>query len=144
MALDEVLAREVGAGHRPPTLRIWEWSAPGVVIGSFQSLRNEVDVAEASRRGITVVRRISGGGAMFIEPGSPGQPHRTCRASRAGGDRIRAVLQPPASRAGVAARPHVGRAVDLVLRLYLSTRERPLACGQGSTPACGRNRRLPA
>lgn len=68
MALDEVLAREVGAGRRPPTLRIWEWSAPAVVIGSFQSLGDEVDTAEASRRGITVVRRISGGGAMFIEP----------------------------------------------------------------------------
>jgi len=68
MALDEVLAREVAAGRRPPTLRIWEWSAPAVVIGSFQSLRNEVDTAEASRLGITVVRRISGGGAMFIEP----------------------------------------------------------------------------
>jgi lipoate---protein ligase len=70
MALDEVLAREVGVGRRPPTLRIWEWSAPAVVIGSFQSLRDEVDVAEASRLGMTVVRRISGGGAMFIEPGS--------------------------------------------------------------------------
>ena len=34
MALDEVLAREVGAGRRPPTLRTWEWSAPAVVIGS--------------------------------------------------------------------------------------------------------------
>ncbi|HEU5418052.1 MAG TPA: biotin/lipoate A/B protein ligase family protein [Streptosporangiaceae bacterium] len=70
MALDEVLAREVAAGRRPPTLRIWEWSAPAVVVGSFQSLRNEVDMAEASRLGITVVRRISGGGAMFIEPGN--------------------------------------------------------------------------
>jgi lipoate-protein ligase A len=70
MALDEVLAREVAAGRRPPTLRIWEWSAPAVVIGSFQSLRNEVDTEEASRLGFTVVRRISGGGAMFIEPAS--------------------------------------------------------------------------
>jgi len=70
MALDEVLAREVSAGRRPPTLRIWEWSAPAVVIGSFQSLRNEVDAAEARRLGMTVVRRISGGGAMFIEPGN--------------------------------------------------------------------------
>lgn len=69
MALDEVLAREVAAGRRPPTLRIWEWSAPAVVIGSFQSLRNEVDAVEAAVRGMTVVRRISGGGAMFVEPG---------------------------------------------------------------------------
>ncbi|HEY3438166.1 MAG TPA: biotin/lipoate A/B protein ligase family protein, partial [Actinotalea sp.] len=43
---------------------------PAVVIGSFQSLRNEVDPEGAERHGITVVRRISGGGAMFIEPGN--------------------------------------------------------------------------
>ncbi|NTW38946.1 MAG: lipoate--protein ligase family protein [Cellulomonadaceae bacterium] len=70
MALDEVLAEAVGAGTRGPTLRIWEWGAPAVVIGSFQSLRNEVDADGAERHGITVVRRISGGGAMFIEPGN--------------------------------------------------------------------------
>ncbi|MER7764866.1 biotin/lipoate A/B protein ligase family protein [Streptomyces sp. NPDC097619] len=70
MALDEVLTTEVAEGRRPPTLRIWEWAAPAVVIGSFQSLRNEVDAEGARRHGITVVRRISGGGAMFIEPGN--------------------------------------------------------------------------
>ncbi|MET9426583.1 lipoate--protein ligase family protein [Streptomyces sp. NPDC003036] len=70
MALDEVLTAEVAAGRRPPTLRVWEWGAPAVVIGSFQSLRNEVDAEAAERHGITVVRRISGGGAMFIEPGN--------------------------------------------------------------------------
>ena len=70
MALDEVLTHEVGAGRRVPTLRIWEWAAPAVVIGRFQSLRNEVDTAAAQRHGIEVVRRVSGGGAMFIEPGN--------------------------------------------------------------------------
>lgn len=70
MALDEVLADEVGSGRRPPTLRVWEWASPAVVIGSFQSLRNEVDTDGAIRHGIEVVRRISGGGAMFIEPGN--------------------------------------------------------------------------
>jgi lipoate-protein ligase A len=70
MALDEVLTHEVGAGHRPPTLRIWEWASPAVVIGRFQSLRNEVDGEAARRHGIEVVRRVSGGGAMFIEPGN--------------------------------------------------------------------------
>ncbi len=70
MALDEVVTAEVAAGRRPPTLRVWEWAAPAVVIGSFQSLRNEVDPEGAERHGIQVVRRISGGGAMFIEPGN--------------------------------------------------------------------------
>ena len=70
MALDEVLAIEVGEGRRKPTLRIWEWTEPAVVIGSFQSLRNEVDAEQAEAHGFTVVRRISGGGAMFMEAGS--------------------------------------------------------------------------
>ena len=67
MALDQVLTEQVAAGRRPPTLRVWEWDSPAVIIGSFQSLRNEVDPEGAARHGVTVVRRISGGGAMFVE-----------------------------------------------------------------------------
>jgi lipoate-protein ligase A len=70
MALDQVLAEEVGEGRRGPTLRIWEWDQPAVVIGSFQSVKNEVDLENAKRYGFSVVRRISGGGAMFMEAGS--------------------------------------------------------------------------
>jgi lipoate-protein ligase A len=70
MAIDQVLTEEVAAGRRAPTLRVWEWASPAVVIGSFQSLRNEVDAGQAGRLGITVVRRISGGGAMFMEAGN--------------------------------------------------------------------------
>uniref|UniRef100_UPI0035C96991 lipoyl protein ligase domain-containing protein n=1 Tax=uncultured Amnibacterium sp. TaxID=1631851 RepID=UPI0035C96991 len=70
LALDQVLTEEVGAGRRQPTLRIWEWDQPAVVIGSFQSLKNEVDLENARRFGIDVVRRVSGGGAMFMEAGS--------------------------------------------------------------------------
>ncbi len=70
MALDEVMLDDVSAGRRPPTLRIWEWAGPAVVMGRYQSLRNEVDAEAARRHGIEVVRRISGGGAMFIEPGN--------------------------------------------------------------------------
>ncbi|HEX2531556.1 MAG TPA: biotin/lipoate A/B protein ligase family protein [Burkholderiaceae bacterium] len=70
MALDQVLLDEVAAGRRPPTLRVWEWAGPAVVIGIFQSLKNEVDTIAAREHKIEVVRRISGGGAMFIEPGN--------------------------------------------------------------------------
>jgi lipoate-protein ligase A len=68
MALDEVLLAEVAAGRRNPTLRIWEWASPAVVLGRFQSVRNEVDSEAAAGHGVTVVRRITGGGAMFNEP----------------------------------------------------------------------------
>ena len=70
MALDQVLSEEVGAGRRQPTLRIWEWNEPGVVIGSFQSVKNEVDLESAKKYGFQVVCRVSGGGAMFMEAGS--------------------------------------------------------------------------
>lgn len=70
VALDEVLTRQVAAGQRQPTLRLWDWNESAVVIGSFQSLANEVDPEAAAAHGVRVVRRISGGGAMFMEPGN--------------------------------------------------------------------------
>jgi lipoate-protein ligase A len=70
MALDEVLSREVAEGRRGALLRFWDWDSSVVIIGSFQSVRNEVDVEAAQRYGIRVARRISGGGAMFMEPGN--------------------------------------------------------------------------
>ncbi len=68
VALDETLTLAVGRGDRQPTLRFWAWSAPAVVLGRFQSVRNEVNEDVAAHEGITLIRRISGGGAMFIEP----------------------------------------------------------------------------
>ncbi len=70
MALDSVLSRQVAAGHRKPTLRFWEWERPAIIIGNFQSLKNEVDLEACAEYGVTVVRRETGGGAMFVEPGT--------------------------------------------------------------------------
>ncbi len=70
MALDEVVLRQLGEGRRGPALRVWQWASNAVIIGSFQSLANEVDLTAAARHDATVVRRISGGGAMFVEPGN--------------------------------------------------------------------------
>jgi lipoate-protein ligase A len=68
MALDEVLTLRVGRGERPPTVRVWGWSGRCVVLGRFQSVKNEVDEEAARANDVELVRRISGGGAMFIEP----------------------------------------------------------------------------
>lgn len=68
VALDETLTLAVGRGERQPTIRFWSWASPAVVLGRFQSVRNEVNEDVAAAEGITLVRRISGGGAMFIEP----------------------------------------------------------------------------
>lgn len=70
VALDEILPEEVAAGRRRPFLRIWEWDGPQVVMGSFQSYENEIDQEGIDKHGITVTRRVSGGGAMFMEPGN--------------------------------------------------------------------------
>lgn len=70
VALDEVLANSVAKGLRGPTLRFWDWDDSVVVIGSFQSVKNEVDMAAATAANVQVVRRVTGGGAMFMEPGN--------------------------------------------------------------------------
>lgn len=70
VALDEVLPHEVIAGRRRPHFRIWDWDSSLVVIGSYQSLHNEVDAEGARKHDIGVVRRITGGGAMFMEQGN--------------------------------------------------------------------------
>ncbi|HJE51194.1 MAG TPA: lipoate--protein ligase family protein, partial [Tessaracoccus flavescens] len=70
VALDEVIAAELARGEINPSLRIWDWDQPLVVIGSFQSYKNEIDDEGRERHGINVVRRITGGGAMFMEPGN--------------------------------------------------------------------------
>lgn len=68
MALDEAIAHSVACGRTAPLLRLWEWGAPAVVIGAFQSLSHEVDPDAARSLGFTVVRRCTGGGAMFVRP----------------------------------------------------------------------------
>lgn len=67
-ALEEVLTDRVASGARNPTIRFWGWDRSCVVLGRFQSVRNEVDLAAAERENVDLVRRITGGGAMFIEP----------------------------------------------------------------------------
>lgn len=70
LALDDVLAREVAAGRRAPTLRFWDWDRAAIIIGNFQSVKNEVDLEATKRLGVEVVRRVTGGGAMFVEIGT--------------------------------------------------------------------------
>ncbi len=70
VALDETLIEDVASGKRKPFMRIWEWDSPQIVMGSFQSYENEIDPEGVKKHGITVSRRISGGGAMFMEPGN--------------------------------------------------------------------------
>jgi lipoate-protein ligase A len=65
MAIDEALLKLNSEGKSPNTVRFWRWLPSTVSIGCFQSAGLEVDFDAARRHGIDVVRRITGGGAVF-------------------------------------------------------------------------------
>jgi lipoate-protein ligase A len=65
MGLDEALLEAAAQKSSPPVLRFYGWKPDTVSIGYFQRLEEEVDQDACVRRGIDVVRRISGGGAVF-------------------------------------------------------------------------------
>lgn len=65
MAIDEALLRLNAEGKSPNTIRFWRWQPTTVSIGCFQSVEREVDLGTAKKYGIDVVRRITGGGAVF-------------------------------------------------------------------------------
>jgi len=66
LALDEALAR---GGEPLPVLRIWQ-NAPSVVLGRFQDVSQAVDLTACARDGVRVVRRATGGGAVYTEAGT--------------------------------------------------------------------------
>ncbi len=65
MALDEGILEGVSAGRSPPTLRFYAWRPPAVSIGYFQGIREEADLDSCFRDGVDVVRRLTGGGAVY-------------------------------------------------------------------------------
>jgi Lipoate-protein ligase A len=69
-AIDEVLTEKLESGEMKPTLRFWYRKNSSVPFGRFQAFEDEVEVDYAEEKGIEVVRRITGGGAMFAEPGN--------------------------------------------------------------------------
>ncbi|MFX1364315.1 MAG: biotin/lipoate A/B protein ligase family protein [Promethearchaeota archaeon] len=65
MALDEAILTAVIEGKSPNTLRFYKWHPSTASIGRNQSLSDEIDLQIAIDRGFNVVRRITGGGAVF-------------------------------------------------------------------------------
>lgn len=66
LALEEAIARSPGP-H--PTLRLWR-NDPAVVVGRFQVAAAEVDLEAAREAGVPVLRRFTGGGAVYHDPGN--------------------------------------------------------------------------
>jgi lipoate---protein ligase len=71
LAREEAVARHVAADPAAPTpvLRLWR-DDPAVVIGRFQLGAAEVDGAAAAALGAPVLRRFTGGGTVWHDPGN--------------------------------------------------------------------------
>ena len=65
MAVDEAVFRGRQAGTSPPTLRFFAWRPPTVSIGYGQPLGRDVDVGACQRFGVGIVRRPTGGSAIY-------------------------------------------------------------------------------
>ncbi len=70
MALDEAILKAVIEKRSPNTLRFFKWKPSTINLGRNQSLSDEVDVKVAKEKGFDIVRRITGGGAVFHDQDS--------------------------------------------------------------------------
>jgi lipoate-protein ligase A len=110
MAVDEAIARAVGDGLAPATLRFYGWSAPTVSLGYLQRAPGGVDLAACRRRGIGLVRRITGGRAVLhadeltYSVAAPLQGPWRCLSVPEGFNRIAAGLIAGLRRLGLTAR----------------------------------------
>jgi lipoate-protein ligase A len=65
MAIDEAIFRESQRIDTPPTFRLFGWSPPAVSIGFFQDFLSDIDIEACRKDGVDVVRRTTGGKAVF-------------------------------------------------------------------------------
>jgi len=65
MALDEAILKMVIENKSPYTLRFYKWKPSTASIGRNQSLSAEINIVYAKKKGFNVIRRITGGGAVF-------------------------------------------------------------------------------
>jgi len=65
MAVDEALWQGRRAGASPPTIRFFAWAPPTVSLGYGQPLDRHVDVEACRRLGVGLVRRPTGGSAIY-------------------------------------------------------------------------------
>ena len=69
LAVEEAIPRCVGEGKSPSTVRFWH-NSNTIVIGCFQSAKLEVNVAACRKTGTEIVRRFTGGGAVYHDSGN--------------------------------------------------------------------------
>jgi len=67
MAIDEAIFRGCQQGTSHPTLRLYGWQPPAVSLGYFQNLESEINISFCRTHKIDIVRRPTGGKAVFHE-----------------------------------------------------------------------------
>jgi lipoate---protein ligase len=74
LALDEALMARYARGEpdQPPTLRLYTYRSHCALVGRYQNLEAEVDLAACERTGTPVSRRPTGGGAIIMGAGQLG------------------------------------------------------------------------
>ena len=65
MAVDEAIMKARIENKVPNTLRFYTWNPPAVSIGRFQTLTDQIHVNHCKKHGVDIVRRITGGGAVY-------------------------------------------------------------------------------
>ncbi|WXG47043.1 MAG: biotin/lipoate A/B protein ligase family protein [Candidatus Atabeyarchaeum deiterrae] len=65
MATDEAILIARAKGLIPNTVRLYQWKPSAVSVGYFQRIEEVVNIEACKRYGIDIVRRISGGGAVY-------------------------------------------------------------------------------
>lgn len=65
MAIDESILTHHLEGEVPPTLRVFRWSQPSISLGRFQSVEREIVSEQCLERGVALVRRPTGGRAVY-------------------------------------------------------------------------------
>lgn len=65
MAIEEAAWEGVRNGTSPPTIRFYCYKPCAVSVGCFQSIRDEVNIEVCRESGIDIVRRWTGGGAVY-------------------------------------------------------------------------------
>ena len=69
MAVEEAIPHAVGEGKAPNTVRFWH-NSNTIVLGCFQSAELEVNFEACRETGTEVVRRFTGGGAVYHDSGN--------------------------------------------------------------------------
>jgi len=69
LALEEALVQSDVTGGVIPTVRLWV-NPPATVIGRFQDVKSEIDIEFCERNDIQIVRRFTGGGAVYHDEGN--------------------------------------------------------------------------